>query len=74
LRPISYQVKRKVEAGYNLTHTTGTLFGYMCALHGQCVFAAKQVKNCKKYKYFWLNNAFGRCSFPEGESPLYVGW
>jgi len=28
LREISYQVTRKVEAGYNPSHTTETLIGY----------------------------------------------
>jgi hypothetical protein len=28
LRAISYQVTRKVEAGYNPSHTTKTLIGY----------------------------------------------
>jgi hypothetical protein len=37
LRVISYQVTRKVEAGYNPSHITETLIGYT-ACYGQVLF------------------------------------
>jgi len=38
LRVISYQVTRKIEAGYNPSHTSETLIGYTYVLSAGIVF------------------------------------
>ena len=43
LRAISYQVTRKVEAGYNPSHTTETLIGYTAC----CAFVHYFIQICQ---------------------------